>query len=81
MQIIFHKRALKYRALSLEMTYKDKGSYESSPPCSSDGVVQKCMIFRRIVELCVCVCERERESKRERERERERDCDAFVMPL
>jgi len=27
------KRATKYRALLLKMTYKDKGSYESSPPC------------------------------------------------
>jgi len=34
MQIIFHKRATKYRALLLRMTYKDKGSYESSPPCN-----------------------------------------------
>jgi len=32
-QIIFHKRATKYRALLRKMTYKDKGSYESSPPC------------------------------------------------
>ena len=34
LQIIFHKRAKKYRALLLKMTYKDKGSYESSPPCT-----------------------------------------------
>ena len=33
LQIIFHKRAAKYRALLRKMTYKDKGSYESSPPC------------------------------------------------
>ena len=33
LQIIFHKRATKYRALLRKMTYKDKGSYESSPPC------------------------------------------------
>jgi len=25
----------KYRALLRKMTYKDKGSYESSPPCST----------------------------------------------
>ena len=31
--IIFHKRANKYRSLLRKMTYKDKGSYESSPPC------------------------------------------------
>jgi len=33
LQIIFHKRATKYRALLRKMTCKDKGSYESSPPC------------------------------------------------
>ena len=33
LQIIFHKRATKYRSLLWKMTYKDKGSYESSPPC------------------------------------------------
>jgi len=33
LQIILHKRATKYRALLRKMTYKDKGSYESSPPC------------------------------------------------
>ena len=32
LQIIFHKRANKYRSLLPKMTYKDKGSYESSPP-------------------------------------------------
>jgi len=34
LQINFHKRAPKYRALLRKMTYKDKGSYESSPPCT-----------------------------------------------
>jgi len=34
LQIIFHKRATKHRSLLRKMTYKDKGSYESSPPCS-----------------------------------------------
>ena len=33
LQIIFHKRATKYRSLFQKMTYKDKGSDESSPPC------------------------------------------------
>ena len=33
LQIIFHQRATKYRSLLRKMTYKDKGSYESSPPC------------------------------------------------
>jgi len=35
LQIIFHKRATKHRSLLRKMTYKDKGSYESSPPCMS----------------------------------------------
>jgi len=34
LQIIFHKRAAKYKSLLRKMTYKDKGSYESSPPCT-----------------------------------------------
>jgi len=34
LQIIFHKRATKYRSLLRKMTYKDKGSCESSPPCT-----------------------------------------------
>ena len=32
-QIIFHKRATKYRSPLRKMTYKDKGSYQSSPHC------------------------------------------------
>jgi len=35
LQIIFHKRATKYRSLLRKMTYKDKGSYESSPPSTT----------------------------------------------
>jgi len=34
LQIICHKRATKYRSLLRKMTYKEKGSYESSPPCN-----------------------------------------------
>jgi len=34
LQIIFHKRATKYRSLLRKMTHKDKGAYESSPPCN-----------------------------------------------
>ena len=43
LQIIFHKRATKYRSLLRKTIYKDKGSYESSPPCiTSDSHVWKC---------------------------------------
>jgi len=34
LQIIFYKRTIKYRSLLRKTTYKDKGSYETSPPCS-----------------------------------------------
>jgi len=34
LQIIFHKRATNYRSLLRKMTYEDKGSYASSPPCT-----------------------------------------------
>jgi len=34
LQIIFHERATKCRSLLRKMTCKDKGSYESSPPCT-----------------------------------------------
>jgi len=34
LQDIFHKRATNYRALLRKMTYKDKASYESLPPCT-----------------------------------------------
>ena len=37
LQIIFHKRATKYRSLLRKMPYKDKGSYESSLPCTHIG--------------------------------------------
>ena len=33
LQVIFRKRATEYRALLRKMTYKDKASYDSSPPC------------------------------------------------
>ena len=47
LQIIFHKRATKYRSLLRKMTYKDKGSYESSPPCTKD--------MQKYIYLLMCV--------------------------
>jgi len=46
-QIIFHKRATKYRSLLRKMTYKDKGSYESSSPCiyHTNGWLMVCWLF------------------------------------
>jgi len=43
LQIIFQKRAIKYRSLLRKMTYKDKGSYESSPPCTVCCVCSMCV--------------------------------------
>jgi len=34
LQVIFHKRTTKYRDLLQKVTYKDKASYGSSPPCT-----------------------------------------------
>jgi len=34
LQVIFRKRATNYRALLRKMTYKDKASYDSTPPCT-----------------------------------------------
>jgi len=34
LQVIFRKRATNYRALLRKMTYEDKASYDSTPPCT-----------------------------------------------
>ena len=53
LRIIFHKRATRYRSLLREMTYKDKGAYESSPPCTcADGRVTYILAFH--VRTCIC---------------------------
>ena len=36
LQVIFRKRAINSRALLRKITYKDKASYGSSPPCNID---------------------------------------------
>jgi len=35
LQVNFRKKAINYRALLRKITYKDKASYGSSPPCSA----------------------------------------------
>jgi len=35
LQVIFRKRATKYRALLRKITCKDKASYDSTPPCNT----------------------------------------------
>ena len=47
MQVIFRKRAIMYRALLRKMTYKDKASYGSSPPC-----MRRTYVFR-FIQICV----------------------------
>ena len=37
LQVIFRKRATNYRALLRKMTYEDKASYDSTPPCTKHG--------------------------------------------
>ena len=66
LQIIFHKRATKYRALLRKMTYKDKASYESSPPCIECDVCEMwCIIvwygvatIRRLLKITGLFCKR-----------------------
>jgi len=54
LQVIFHKRATNYRALLRTMTYKDKASYGSLPPCT-------CNVWMSVNEW-----ERKTESERQR---------------
>jgi len=53
LQIIFHKRATKYRSVLREMTHTDKGSYKSLPPCS--GLTLRICYLPAAVELVLIV--------------------------
>jgi len=56
LQVSFHKKATDYRALLQKMTYKDKASYRSSPPCK-----KTCMLDQHAnmhTHTYVCVNER-----------------------
>jgi len=57
LQIIFHKRATKYRSLLRKMNYKDKGSYESSPPCIlwTDLLATHCNTLQHTATHCVTI--------------------------
>ena len=48
LQVIFRKRAKKYRALLWKMTYKDKASYDSTPPCTYTTTI----LLRGAVTIC-----------------------------
>ena len=39
LQVIFRQRATNYRALLRKITYKDKASYDSTPPCMNESCV------------------------------------------
>ena len=47
LQVIFRKRATNYRALLRKMTYKDKASYDSSPPCTQFSIVFDAIQFEK----------------------------------
>ena len=53
LQISFHKRATKYRSLLRKMTYKDKGSYDSSPTCM---LYIMYVILRLCCIITSCIC-------------------------
>ena len=46
LQIIFRKRATNYRALMRKATYKDKASYDSTPPYMSKWKLLLCVLSR-----------------------------------
>jgi len=57
LQVILCKRAPKYRSLLRKMTYKDKGSYESSPPCNASPLLRTICVGRYVCTyVCMCVC-------------------------
>jgi len=41
-QVVFRKRATNYRTLVWKMTYEDKASYGSSPPCTQFTMCNDC---------------------------------------
>jgi len=47
-QVIFRKRATNHRALLRKVTYKDKASYGSSPPCITlyQSCIQKLYFYK-----------------------------------
>ena len=47
LQVSFRKRATNYRALLLEMTYRNKASNASSPPVQGALVIFRKFIFRK----------------------------------
>jgi len=53
LQVVFCKRATNYRALLRKMTYKDKPSYASSPPCTQIHKHATCFSLLQCVAVCL----------------------------
>jgi len=56
-EVIFRQRATNCRALLRKMTYEDKASYDSTPPCSGHSACDmfvRCAVLYCIV--CIMVC-------------------------
>jgi len=57
LQVIFHKRATNYGALLRKMTFRDKVSYGSSPPCIYIHILtSNKYVYQWTNELWVCAC-------------------------
>jgi len=54
LQVIYRKRATNYEALLREMTYKDKASYDSTPPFICRVQISVCACKGSNVFACVC---------------------------
>jgi len=54
LQIIFHKRATKYRSLLRKITHKDKASYDSTPPCNS-VYIHVYRVYVSCIYIYVCI--------------------------
>jgi len=58
LQVIFRKRATNYRALLQKMTYGDKASYDSTPPCTTERlypVYNSCVLLQQSILHCLCI--------------------------
>jgi len=56
LQVIFRQRATNYRALLQKMTYNDKASYGSSPPCSKYSIDLGRQFGNKVIDCIVQQC-------------------------
>ena len=64
-QVIFRKRASIYTALLQKMTYEDKESYDSTPPCTWYGVAWISRLLKIIGLFCKRALQKRRYSAKE----------------